>query len=158
MTPSAPRFSCVFVAVLAAVALVVGGCGGSSKKTSTTAATSDQQAAGGPLVGDPTLIAGEQSCEQSHPNDPWFPTIAAFEVSDSARAHLYGCAHFLGSTTASNRVLAYKSTGVYQTPDNIVTEGPDQLFIYGGVYGDTQARLGRSWRASSLGRITSKRR
>jgi hypothetical protein len=142
MTPSGPRFSCAFVAVLAAVALVVGGCGGSSKKTSTTAATSDQQAAGGPLVGDPTLIAGEQSCEQTHPNDPWFPTIAAFEVSDSARTHLYGCAHFLGSTTTSNRVLAYESTGVYQTPYNIVTEGPDQLFIYGGGYGDNSSASG----------------
>lgn len=73
MTPSAPRFSCVFVAVLAAVALVVGGCGGSSKKTSTTAATSDQQAAGGPLVGDPTLIAGEQSCEQEPSERPVVP-------------------------------------------------------------------------------------
>ncbi len=63
-------------------------------------------------------------------------------MSDSARTHLYGCAHFLGSTTASNRVLAYESTGVYQTPYNIVTEGPDQLFIYGGGYGDNPSASG----------------
>jgi hypothetical protein len=100
------------------------------------------KAAGGPLVGDPTLIAGEQSCEQSHPNAPWFATIAAFEVSDSARTHLYPCAHFLGSATAPNRVLAYESTDVYQTPYNIVTEGPDNLFIYGGGYGDNSSASG----------------
>ena len=102
------------------------------------------EAAGGPLVGDPELIAGEQSCQQSHPNPPWFTTIAAFEVYDSARTHLYGCAHFLGSTTPSNanRVLAYQSTDVFPTPYNIVTEGPNSMFIYGGGYGDNPAASG----------------
>lgn len=99
-------------------------------------------AAGGPLVGNSTLIASEQSCEQSTPNPPWYATIAAFEVSDSARTHLYPCAHFLGSTSAANRVLAYESTDVYQTPYNIVTEGPDNLFIYGGGYGDNASASG----------------
>jgi hypothetical protein len=100
------------------------------------------QAAGGPLVGDPSLIAGEQSCQQSHPNPPWFTTIAAFEVYDSARTHLYPCAHFLGSETGGNRVLAYESTDVYPTPYNIVTEGPNKLFIYGGGYGDNPSASG----------------
>ena len=129
---------------LVALALIAAGCGGSksSSTTSTTGTTPDEQAANGPLVGNPTLIGGEQSCEQSHPNPPWFPTIAAFEVYDSARTHLYGCAHFLGSTTSSNKVLAYESTDVYQTPYNIVTEGPNNLFIYGGGYGDNPAASG----------------
>jgi hypothetical protein len=52
------------------VALVVGGCGGSSKTSTSTTNTPDEQGASGPLVGDPTLIAGEQSCEQGHPNAP----------------------------------------------------------------------------------------
>jgi len=105
--------------LLAALSLICAGCGGSrhssssASASSTTAATSDEQAAGGPLVGDPTLIAGEQSCQQSNPNPPWFTTIAAFEVYDSARTHLYGCAHFLGSMTSTNHVLAYQSTEVY---------------------------------------------
>jgi hypothetical protein len=138
------RFS---AAALVAVAFIAAGCGGShhSKSSSSAASagtTPDEQAANGPLVGEPTLISGEQSCERSHPNAPWFPTIAAFEVYDSARTHLYGCAHFLGSTTASNKVLAYQSTDVYQTPYNIVTEGPNRLFIYGGGYGDNSSASG----------------
>ena len=107
-----------------------------------TSPTADEQAAGGPLVGDSTLIAGEQSCAKESPNPPWFPTIAAFEVHDSPRTHLYACAHFLGSTAAANNVLAYKSTDVYPTPYNIVTKGPDNLFIYGGGYGDNSSATG----------------
>jgi hypothetical protein len=130
--------------MLVTVALLSAGCG-SSKSSSTTSAsstTADEHAANGPLVGDPALISSEQSCERSHPNPPWFPTIAAFEVYDSARTHLYGCAHFLGSMTGTNRVLAYSSPDVYQTPYNIVTEGPNRLFIYGGGYGDNASASG----------------
>jgi hypothetical protein len=112
-----------------------------SSKAETTP-TADEQAANGPLVGDPTLIASEQSCVKDNPNPPWFATIAAFEVHDSARTHLYGCAHFLGSTTSPNNVLAYKSTELYPTPYNIVTKGPDNLFIYGGGYGDSSTASG----------------
>src|SRR5262245_30157907 len=130
---------------LVAVTLVAAGCGGSGhieSVSSTTPTSSDERAANGPLVGDPTLISGEQSCEKTHPNKPWFATIAAFEVYDSARTHLYACAHFLGSSTSSNQVLAYESTDVYQTPYNIVTEGPDRLYIYGGGYGDNSSASG----------------
>jgi hypothetical protein len=137
----------VFVVVLVVVAAVVIYENNSpeSSKAATTP-TANEQAANGPLVGDPTLISGEQSCEKDNPNPPWFPTIAAFEVYDSARTHLYGCAHFLGSTTLSNNVLAYESTDVYQTPYNIVTKGPDNLFIYGGGYGDSPTASDRQRR------------
>jgi hypothetical protein len=133
--------------VLLALLVLASGCGGSKRAQGSATApasggTPDEQAANGPLVGNSRLIAGEQSCEQSHPNPPWFPTIAAFEVYDSARTHLYGCAHFLGSMTSPNRVLAYESTDVYQTPYNIVTEGPNRLFIYGGGYGDNASASG----------------
>jgi hypothetical protein len=140
-----PRTICgVCALALLAVALVLTGCGSSkhAPHSSSSSTTADEAAANGPLVGDPTLIAGEQSCEQSHANPPWFPTIAAFEVYDSARTHLYGCAHFLGSTSGTNRVLAYSSTTVYQTPYNIVTEGPNRLFVYGGGYGDNSSASG----------------
>lgn len=100
------------------------------------------QAANGPLVGDPTLVAKEQSCVRKTPNKPWFPTMSAFEVHDSARTHLYACAHFLGSLSSSNHVLAYQSTDVYPTPYNIVTGGPGNLYIYGGGYGDNSAASG----------------
>lgn len=131
---------------LVGATLLGAGCGSHlqkhSSKASATGTTPDEQAANGPLVGDPTLIAGEQSCERNNPNPPWFPTIAAFEVYDSARTHLYGCAHFLGSTTSPNNVLAYESPDVYQAPYNIVTEGPNRLFIYGGGYGDNSSASG----------------
>jgi hypothetical protein len=96
----------------------------------------DEQAANGPLVGDPSLIPGERSCTAAEVNAPWYPTIAAFEVHDSNRTHLYDCAHFTGSMSGSNQVFAYSSPQDYVTPYNIVDEGPDQLFIYGGGYGD----------------------
>jgi len=158
MTLRGPRFAGRCALLLAALALICVGCGGSKHKSSsasassTTSTTSDEQAAGGPLVGDPTLIPGEQSCQQSNPNPPWFTTIAAFEVYDSARTHLYGCAHFLGSMTSTNHVLAYQSTEVYPTPYNIVTEGPNSLFIYGGGYGDNSAASGSLSPAWSPGR------
>jgi len=105
------------------------GCGESSRKPSRTSSAPNLEAANGPLVGEPTLIPEEQTCETEHPNEPWFATIAAFEVYDSARTHLYACAHFLGSTTSPNEALAYKSPDVYQTPYNIVTRGPGNLYI-----------------------------
>jgi hypothetical protein len=143
--PARRRLVCgVCALTLVTVALISVGCGSSksSSATSASSTTADEHAANGPLVGDPALISTEQSCERSHPNPPWFPTIAAFEVYDSARTHLYGCAHFLGSMTGTNRVLAYSSPDVYQTPYNIVTEGPNRLFIYGGGYGDNASASG----------------
>jgi hypothetical protein len=113
-----------------------------SESAAATTATPDEQAANGPLVGDPTLIPGEESCTNAEQNEPWYPTLAAFEVHDSARTHLYACAHFIGSTGAPNDVLAYQSSDVYVTPCNIVTGGPERLFIYGGGYGDNAAASG----------------
>ena len=152
----------LWIVALVALALVAAGCGGSkrgsssSSTTSTTGMTPDEQAAGGPLVGDPSLISGEQSCEQNHPNPPWFPTIAAFEVYDSARTHLYACAHFLGSMTSPNKVLAYESAAVYQTPYNIVTDGPNNLFIYGGGYGDNPTASGSFVASVEPGTLTER--
>jgi hypothetical protein len=134
--------SILLLAVIAVVAVVVYENRSPESSKAATTKTADERAANGPLVGDATLVSGEQSCEKDNPNPPWFATIAAFEVYDSARTHLYGCAHFLGSTSSSNNVLAYKSTDVYQTPYNIVSEGPDNLFIYGGGYGDNSSASG----------------
>ncbi len=132
-----------------AVGVIVVGIAGCSSSTgdhdgprSTTTIPSDEQAAGGPLVGDPSLVAGEQACIQANPNPPWYPTIAAFEVHDSNRTHLYPCATFPGSTSGGNQVFAYSSEDVYVTPYNIVDRGPDELYIYGGGYGDNPAASG----------------
>ena len=41
-----------------------------------------------------------------------------------------------------NQVLAYSPPQVYPTPYNIVDHGPNELFIYGGGYGDNPAASG----------------
>jgi hypothetical protein len=129
--------------ISSAVVLAVSGCGGGSVKEAHQSSTpTNMQAANGPLVGETSLIPDEQTCEKDHPNEPWFASIAAFEVYDSARTHLYACAHFLGSQTTSNKVLAYQSPDVYETPYNIVTKGPSSLYIYGGGYGDNPSASG----------------
>ena len=128
-----------WVALAVAAVVMLAACSGSGSSTpvkSLQAAASastppDEQAAGGPLVGNPDLISGEQSCVAAEANAPWYPTIAAFEVHDSNRTHLYDCAHFTGSMTASNQVFAYSSPQDYPTPYNIVDHGPNELFIYG---------------------------
>ena len=131
--------------LLAFAASACGGGGGGdarADRSGTSTTSTNEQAANGPLVGDPTLVSGEQSCTRGESNPPWFATMAAFEVHDSARTHLYGCAHFLGSATSSNDVLAYSSDQLYVTPYNIVSKGPDNLYIYGGGYGDNPAASG----------------
>ncbi len=139
-----------WVALTAAVAVVLAACTGSAsnqaskrpRATATASVPADEQAANGPLVGDPSLIAGEQSCVAAEANPPWYPAIAAFEVHDSGRTHLYDCAHFTGSMSGSNQVFAYSSPQDYITPYNIVDRGPNELFIYGGGYGDNPAASG----------------
>jgi hypothetical protein len=139
-----------WVVLAAAVVVVLAACTGSGSKQAskrpraspTASVPADEQAANGPLVGDPTLIPGEQSCARAEVNAPWYPTIAAFEVHDSNRTHLYDCAHFTGSMSGPNQVFAYSSPQDYITPYNIVDHGPDELFIYGGGYGDNPAASG----------------
>ncbi len=123
------RSGLALLAVLAIAAL--GAC-----SDDTSSPPANETAAGGPLVGNPTLTAGERTCTQAEPNAPWFQTIAAFEVHDSNRTHLYDCAHFGGSSSGANQVFAYSSQQQYITPYNIVDRGPDELYIYGGGYGD----------------------
>ena len=62
--------------------------GAEARSQSDNAAPADATAGTGPLVGDPSLLPGEQHCVTDEPNAPWFPTIAAFEVHDSNRTHL----------------------------------------------------------------------
>jgi hypothetical protein len=139
-----------WVALAAPAVLLLTACSGpashpASKRPRASPAASvpaNEQAANGPLVGDPSLIAGEQSCAAAEANAPWYPTIAAFEVHDSNRTHLYDCAHYTGSMTAGNQVFAYSSPQDYITPYNIVDHGPNELFIYGGGYGDNPAASG----------------
>ncbi len=94
-------------------------------------------AANGPLVGDAAATTAELDCLSSKDNAPWSDSMAAFEVHDSERTHLYDCASFRGSTEGPNRVFAYASAQQFVTPYNIVDRGPDAYFVYGGGYGDS---------------------
>jgi hypothetical protein len=142
----------LWVALSVAAMVMLAACSGSGPSTqvkssqaaasTSTSTAADEQAANGPLVGNPSLIAGEQSCVAAEANAPWYPTIAAFEVHDSNRTHLYDCAHFTGSMSGTNQVFAYSSPQNYITPYNIVDEGPNKLFIYGGGYGDNPSASG----------------
>jgi hypothetical protein len=108
-----------------------------ARSTSKTSIPEDETRANGPLVGNPSLIPGEQACVQAEQNRPWYTTLAAFEGHDSNRTHLYGCAHFAGTpSSASNTVFAYSSQQSYTTPYNLVELGPNSLYVYGGGYGD----------------------
>lgn len=131
------------VAVLAIVAVGAYLLGSESEGArSEQSVPADIAAANGPLVGDATAQASEQTCLAEAGNPPWSPTMAAFEVHDSGRTHLYGCASFLGAMQGDNQVFAYSSATQYVTPYNIVDRGPNALFIYGGGYGDNPAASG----------------
>ncbi|MEU1287985.1 hypothetical protein [Kitasatospora sp. NPDC005856] len=137
-----PRLTAVVVALLVGLcACSSSGSGARPADSHGSSPPADEVAAGGPLVGDPTLVSGEQSCAAAEANAPWYPTIAAFEVHDSNRTHLYACAHFEGAPS-NNQVYAYSSQQVYATPYNIVDRGPDELYVYGGGYGDDPAASG----------------
>ncbi|TYC76579.1 hypothetical protein [Streptomyces sp. CB01881] len=141
------RLTAVMAAVVMAVLVGLSGCSGSDSgkggngPRATSSPPADETAANGPLVGTPSLVAGEQSCAAAEGNAPWFPTIAAFEVHDSNRTHLYACAHFPGAQS-NNQVFAHSSDQVYVTPYNIVDRGPNELYVYGGGYGDNPAASG----------------
>ena len=131
--------------LVVALALGAAACSGAAAKTTGRGGSdvpANEQAANGPLSGDPTLVASEQGCVQSEHNAPWYPTIAAFEVHDSNRTHLYPCAHFQGAMSNDNQVFAYSSQQDYITPYNIVDRGPNELYIYGGGYGDNPSASG----------------
>ncbi|MEU8515097.1 hypothetical protein AB0C76_26425 [Kitasatospora sp. NPDC048722] len=139
---SVPRLTALVVALLLGLcACSSSGPGSRPADAHASSPPADVVAAGGPLVGHPALVPGEQSCAAAEGNAPWYPTIAAFEVHDSNRTHLYACAHFAGAPS-DNQVYAYASQQVYATPYNIVDRGPDELYVYGGGYGDNPAASG----------------
>jgi hypothetical protein len=69
-------------------------------------------------------------------NPPWFPSVMASENYDSARTKLFPQADFTGSFVRPNVVRARKSHDNYLTPYNVVYEGPNAMFVYGGGFGD----------------------
>jgi hypothetical protein len=84
--------------------------------------------------------ASESSSGNSNP--PWFPSLLAFEHYDCARTHLFPDAKFGGALTGPNKVRADSSPAQYPTPYNVVYLDPNNIFVYGGGYGDVRGGSG----------------
>lgn len=69
-------------------------------------------------------------------NPPWFPSLMAFEHYDSARTHLFERARFGGSYDGNNRVAVRTAPVTYPTGYNMVYLSTDNVFLYGGGYGN----------------------
>lgn len=77
-----------------------------------------------------TAFAGQDG------NPPWFPSLMAFEHHDSARTHLFEQARFGGSYDGNNQVAVRTAPVTYPTGYNMVYLSPDNVFLYGGGYGN----------------------
>lgn len=76
------------------------------------------------------------------PNPPWYPSLEAFEHYDSGRSHVFPEATFGGSYTGNNTVQTLSSTTLYPSGYNMSYLDPNQVFIYGGGYGDVAGSIG----------------
>ncbi|MFI6010058.1 PQQ-binding-like beta-propeller repeat protein [Streptomyces sp. NPDC051243] len=94
--------------------------------------SASERAANGPLPGDLSLYAKEQSCSQGLKTPGYFPSLNGAEIADGARSGLFPCATFTGSTTAANQVFAYKSEDNYQGLSFINNKGPNATYVVGG--------------------------
>lgn len=75
-------------------------------------------------------------------NPPWFPSIEAFEHYNSGRSHVFPKAKFGGSFARDNRVDIFSSSAIYPSGYNMAYLDPENVFIYGGGYGDEPGSIG----------------
>ena len=66
----------------------------------------------------------------------------AFEHYDLARTHLFEQARFGGSYDGPNQVAVRTAPVFYPTACNMVYLSPDNVFLYGGGYGNVQNATG----------------
>ena len=76
------------------------------------------------------------------PNPPWYPSLEAFEHYNSGRSHVFPEATFGGSYSGNNTVDILNSPMVYPSGYNMAYLDPDNIFIYGGGYGDVAGSVG----------------
>lgn len=75
-------------------------------------------------------------------NPPWFPSIAAFEHYNSGRSHVFPDAKFGGSFSGENWVSISTSSTRYPSGYNMAYLDSENVFIYGGGYGDEPGSIG----------------
>jgi len=89
------------------------------------------------------LLSLEQRITPTSSNAPWYPSLSAFEHYDSGRSHVFPQASFGGSYTGSNTVTSIQSaTNQYPSGYNMVYLDANNIFIYGGGYGNVATSIG----------------
>jgi len=75
---------------------------------------------------------------------PYYNSVISFEHNDSNRTHLFSSATFNGSTKGDGDNIVYyrKAPNKYIAPYNVVTGNRDELYIYGGGYGNNPEAKG----------------
>ena len=87
------------------------------------------------------LIAAPKS--ESANNDPWYPSLQAFEHYNSWRSHVFPQAEFLGSYNGRNTVQEqHSSLLMYPSGYNTSYLNENNIFIQGGSYGDLMNSIG----------------
>lgn len=76
------------------------------------------------------------------PNPPWYPSLEAFEHYNSGRSHVFPEAVFGGSYSGNNTVDILSSPMIYPSGYNMAYLDPNNIFIYGGGYGDIAGSIG----------------
>jgi hypothetical protein len=75
-------------------------------------------------------------------NPPWYPSLEAFEHYDSGRSHVFSQATFAGSYSGDNHVTTVSSSSLYPSGYNMSYLDENQVYIYGGGYGDEAGSIG----------------
>lgn len=75
-------------------------------------------------------------------NPPWYPSISAFEHYNIGRSHVFPLAKFGGSLAGNNTVDIRTSTQRYPSGYNMSYLDDENVFIYGGGYGDIPGSIG----------------
>lgn len=75
-------------------------------------------------------------------NAPWYHSIEAFEHYNSGRSHVFSKAEFGGDFAGGNSVGTLSSTYLYPSGYNMSYLDPNNVFIYGGGYGDIPGSIG----------------
>lgn len=89
-----------------------------------------------------TIWASHSSKDHHIHNQPWYPSLAAFEHYNSGRSHVFPEAKFNGSLNGDNRVDILTSAATYPSGYNMAYLDSQNVFIYGGGYGDEPGSIG----------------
>lgn len=92
-------------------------------------------AAAAPVVADPCPASARLS---TGPGATGYLTVTPSEHFDSQRTHLFrhACAPVEMQAATDRPVQVRSAIGDYPSPYNLVTRARDELFVYGGAYGD----------------------